>query len=297
MKPSLARCLLLLALAATLPAAGRLRAAEDSPTAYTALRLVGRELGADSLGRIVAVGGREGVPQPFVWRITLGAKPGGTGENAGARELEVAGGRIVANRPARRTPAGAVTIDLKNLNLDSSGAFTTTDAESRRLHLPFSALNYELRADPTAGNRPVWTVQLLDGDHRPLGSLLLAATDGTQIRATGQLAEGGRANPAGGAPVIASTSTDRPPAAEARVASAAPSTRRSTVTTTTSSSTSRPVAPGPVEDEPVREGGFLERAGRTLDRTPGRIERGVRRTGANVGESIQRFFDPDARRD
>lgn len=295
MKPSFARCLLplLLALAVPLPT-GRLRAAEDSPTAYTALRLVGRELGADTLGRIIAVGGREGVPQPFVWRITLGPKPGGTGQNAAARELEVAGGRIVANRPAPRLPAGAVTIDLKNLNLDSSGAFTTVDAESRRLRLPFSALNYELRADPASGNRPVWTVQLLDGDHRPLGALLLAATDGTQIRATGQLAEGGRANPA---PGLARTSpTDRPPAAEARVASDPPSTRASTVTATTTT-TSRPEDfPGPA-DEPARDGGFLERAGRTLDRTPGRIERGVRRTGANVGESIQRFFDPDVRRE
>ena len=92
---------LLLSLLLLSPLGTTLRAAGDNPTAYTALRLVGRELGADSLGRIVAVGGREGVPQPFVWRVTLGAKPGGGGGASSARELEVAGGRIVANRPAR----------------------------------------------------------------------------------------------------------------------------------------------------------------------------------------------------
>lgn len=299
MKPSfLPRCLLLLAVATScLPAAATLRAAEANPTAYTALRLVGKELGADSLGRIVAVGGREGVPQPFVWRITLAPKADGTGN--GARELEVAGGRIVANRPARPgAAAGERTIDLKNLNLDSSGAFTTADAEARRLRVPFSALNYDLRADPAAGNRPAWTVQLLDGDHRPLGTLLLAATDGAQLRATGQLAGGGGTTGRRSA-VVASTSSSSPssteeppsppPAAEARVSS-----RRSR----TSEEPPRRQREPRREQEPVEtDGGFLERAGRTLDRTPGRIERSVRRAGANVGVGIQRFFDPDARTD
>ncbi len=281
MKPPFAFSLLLLTL--TLPALPLRAAGDDNPTAYAALRLVGRELGADSLGRIVAVGGREGVPQPFVWRVTLAAKPGGSG---GPREVEVAGGHIVANRPARAAATdGTPTIDLKNLNLDSSGAFTTADAESRRVHVPFSALNYELRADPSVGNRPAWTVQLLDGDHRPLGTLLLAATDGTQLRATGQLADGGRA---GSSAVVASNSAEPPPAAEARVTS-----RRRATETTTTTTTRRPPAPEPEEVN----GGFLERAGRTLDRTPGRIEHGVRRAGANVGVTIQRFFDPDARRE
>lgn len=274
-------------------AAGAAHAAEDSPTAYTALRLVGKELGADSLGRIVAVGGREGVPQPFVWRVTLAPKPGGDG---GAREVEVAGGRIVSNRPAREVAAGTPTIELKNLNLDSSGAFSAADAESRRLHLPFSAINYDLRADPAAGNRPTWTVQLLDGDHRPVGSLLLAATDGTQVKATGQLVEG--APRPGSSAVVASTSTDEPSAAEPR------GPRRSRTTTTITTTTRRTAA----EPREEPEGGFLERAGRTLDRTPGRIgngvesgvraaEHGVRRAGANVGVTIQRFFEPDARRE
>lgn len=262
MKPLfLAGLLLVVTLAGT---AARAETAPDNPTAYTALRLVGKELGPDSLNRVVEITGREGVPQPFVWKIVLNEKTGG-----GLREVEVAGGQLAASRPlprsARPLAAAAPPVNLRDLNQDSSGVFNVADSQARRVRLAFDALNYTLRVDPVTG-KPVWTLQLLDAEHRDLAGLSLAASDGALLQATGRLA---------GAP-------DGP---------AAPGETTAVTTTTTSTAPSRVV----VEDAEDRaEGGFFERSGRSLDRTGRRVERTLRKTGGSIGSTFERFFSRES---
>ena len=74
--------------------------AQESATAYEALRTVGAKLNRDAVNHIISVTGVDGAPQPETWKVLLDDKraPGG------ARELEVSNGRIVSES----NPAGAV---------------------------------------------------------------------------------------------------------------------------------------------------------------------------------------------
>ncbi|MBV9127350.1 MAG: hypothetical protein JO117_04615 [Verrucomicrobia bacterium] len=258
------RCCLLavVALTSTTLRAARPPAPEtrDNPSSYSALRLIGRELGSENLGRVVEVSGREGVPQPFVWRVTL--LPDRAGGD-GLREIEVAGGRIVARRNISRISRPALgtvnaPMNLRDLNLDSSGAFTAADTQARKIRLSFDALNYTLRADPATG-KPVWNVQLLGAEHDDLGTLLISATDGSVLSTTGRIAAAG-----GGSGVTP------PPAVEPGGPPPQPSPPNVIVDT----------------NDPRAGGGFLERSGRTLDKTGRQVERSLRHAGATV----ERFF-------
>ncbi len=232
-------------------------AVEANPTAYAALRLIGRELGADNLNQVIEVSGRDGVPQPFLWRVTLlpaDSRPGEVG--ATLREIEVAGGRIVARRTLSRfqrpgLSAVFTAMNLRGLNLDSSGAFDLANAQGRKIKLSFDALDYTLRSDPATG-RPTWTVQLLGPEREDLGALTLAASDGTVVASTGRIAAAGTGEPGPSGP------------------------GRATATTTVT-----------VDETDARaSGGFLERSGRTLDKTGRQVERSLRKAGATV----ERFF-------
>lgn len=228
----------------------------ENPSAYTALRVVQKEVGAESLGRVVEITGREGVPQPFVWKVLLNEKTG-----PGLREVEVAGGRLAGSRALSRSarPGFAGTpINLRDLNLDSSGAFTTADAQARRVRASFDALTYTLRIDPATG-KPVWSVTLQDADRREVGALSIAASDGTVLASTGRIAADAPIGPA-------------------------PTTTPAGTTTTTTTITSAE------EAEERAEGGFFERSGRTLDKTGKRVERTLRRTGESIGSKFDRFF-------
>lgn len=275
----------------------------DNPTAYTALRVVSKSLGRDALDRVVEVVGREGAPQPRVWRIVLK-------EGTGSRELDVEDGKITAQRPLTRPPAYPTAVKLSDLNLDSSGAFDATDAQARKVKLRFDSLNYVLRVSESTG-KPFWQIELINKEGTGVGSIRVAAHDGTVISTDGRLASNPLPTPTPA--VVASTPrpTPRPVVVSTpppRVVTSTPypvSTppRVSTTTTTTTTIERRPpviqqtetvrttdsdnvyVQSQPVQT-PVEEGGLFTRAGRTLDHTNQRVENTLR----NAGSKVQRFF-------
>lgn len=165
----------------------------ENPSAYTAMRLVGRQLGGDSLNRIVEIVGRDGVPQPFLWKIVVKGKEGGV------QEIEVAGGKIANQRALVGSPAaGLPAIHLPDLNLDSTGAFEAADTQARRVRLRFDAVQYSLRAGETG--KPLWTLDLLDHDGARVGGMRLAANDGATVSTEGRLAVNPLPAPAAGEP-------------------------------------------------------------------------------------------------
>src|SRR5437867_2269029 len=91
-------------------------AAHAAETAYTALRVVGKESGKEALNHVVELRGRSGSPDPAVWLVVLG-EPRARG---GIRELEVQRGKIIGERaPAAR--ALGTAMNFNQLNLDSDG--------------------------------------------------------------------------------------------------------------------------------------------------------------------------------
>src|SRR5215216_6543442 len=78
----------------------------DSDTAYKALRVFGKQAGDKLLNRVVELRGRNGVPQPDVWKV-IASDPGARG---GLVEAEVQRGKIISQRTptARATTATQV---------------------------------------------------------------------------------------------------------------------------------------------------------------------------------------------
>src|SRR2546425_5296953 len=100
-------------------------------SAYQALRVVGNERGQDVLNHVIEVQGRNGAPQPSVWKIVFD-EPSARG---GVREVEVAKGKIVSERTPVRTYSGTsegAVMDFHKLNLDSEGAFTVAEKEAAK---------------------------------------------------------------------------------------------------------------------------------------------------------------------
>ena len=151
-------------------------AAESAATAYTALRLVGKQNGSDALNRVIEIRGRNGASQPAVWKVTL-REPGARG---GIREVEVQGGKIIGERtPVARGPVGE-PMDFSRLNLDSEGAFTIVDQEMKKQNIPFDRLDYALRSG-SGGGAPVWTIDLFDGRRGKAATMQLAADTGAVL--------------------------------------------------------------------------------------------------------------------
>ncbi len=263
--------------------AGASHAEQAAPaTAYTALRSMGKSLGSNALNRVVEVTGRNGTPQPAVWRIVL------TEGGRGTSEIKVEGARIVSQKTSGQ-PTTLKPIQLPDLNLDSSGAFDAANEQARKAKVPFSVLDYTLRVSATTG-KPVWTLALQNTAGTRVGEVRLAAHDGTLIAVNGfnQAAS----PPPVAAPTAAprnlvSANADHDAVQPTRVS---PS-RNTTITTTTT--TYNNVQPVP----PPQEGGFFSRAGRTLDHTTDAVGDSVTRTGHAVNETmrhtgtrLQRFF-------
>ncbi len=276
-----------------------------NPTAYAAIRAVQKSLGDKSLERVVSVTGREGVPQPYLWRVTLS-------EPTGTREVDVAAGKIVAQRVATGKPApvgGALR--AQELNLDSSGAFDAAEAQARKVRVRFDSLNYALQIGE--GGKPSWSLELFNQDGNSIGKMRIAATDGTVAAIDGRLAV---AAPASVAPTTTGTprtsvGVNPPVVVERKITTLAPApvvvapagpVPPNTVTTTTTTTTTDTVAgptdaPVVVEADEDNDSGFFTRAGRTLDHTNHSVIRGVDQTNETVkrslrrtGATIQRFF-------
>jgi hypothetical protein len=146
------------------------------------LRVVGTQLSRASVGRVISVSGADGDPQPVTWRIVVADSTAA----GGAREIDVANGRVVAQRPATEAVTGstrAATIQTSRLNLDSSGAFSVASYTADQAHTNFSLVSYTLRNDHR-GN-PVWIVTLQDEARRPLGTVHIGANKGTVMRVEG----------------------------------------------------------------------------------------------------------------
>lgn len=154
-------------------------AAFGRDTAYKALRVLGNERGQSKLNRVIEVQGRNGAPQPAAWKIVLD-DPSARG---GVREFEVEKGRIASERAPVRTYSGSAenaVMDFQKLNLDSAGAFTIANKEANRAQVGFDSVDYVLRNDDET-RAPVWVLRLLDSAHRNVGTIHIAAENGSVL--------------------------------------------------------------------------------------------------------------------
>ena len=158
--------------------------AEENATVYEALRVVGSEFGRDALQQIVSIRGTKGDPQPEKWKIVVEDPQGG-----GVRELQVADGKIDSDDEADRDVAGSTegaTIDISQLNLDSSGAYAVASHTAEASHTSFATADYTLRTDDRG--EPTWIVTLRNQSSRPVGTIYIGGTGGTVRRTEGMFA-------------------------------------------------------------------------------------------------------------
>ncbi|HEX8295461.1 MAG TPA: hypothetical protein VF593_04125 [Chthoniobacteraceae bacterium] len=150
-------------------------AAQAADTAYSALRVYGKKYGEKALYRVVELRGRNGAPQPTVWRLIVD-DPQARG---GVREVEVQKGRIISER----TPVGrdlGPTMNFNQLNLDSDGVFTIVNQEAAKRRVPFDRADYTLRSGSN-GSAPWWQIDLFEGSAR-VGSVRIAADTGEVLQ-------------------------------------------------------------------------------------------------------------------
>ena len=145
----------------------------ESDTAYKALRTFGKQAGDKVLNRVVEVRGRNGIPQPDVWKI-IANDPGARG---GLTEAEVQRGKIISQRtPTARATSATQTMDFNQLNLDSDGAFTVANQELQKRAVPFDRIDYLLRS-PGNGKPPDWHLELYDRGTK-IGTMEVGADNG-----------------------------------------------------------------------------------------------------------------------
>jgi len=145
-------------------------------SAYKALRALGTQRGEAVLNHVIEVEGRDGSPQPGVWKIVLD-DPTARG---GVRELEMANGQVVSEHTPVRQYSGVganVVMDFQRLNLDSPGAFTVANQEAVRLGVSFDRVDYALRVNDERG-LPVWVLRLLDGKGNVTQTVRISADKG-----------------------------------------------------------------------------------------------------------------------
>jgi hypothetical protein len=147
-------------------------ASQANDPAYTALRVVGKSRGEETLKQIVELRGRGGVPQPPVWKIVLD-DPRARG---GIREIEVQNGKVVGERTPLDHDAVSPMV-LTQLNLDSEGAFTVANQEALKLNKPFDHVDYVLRSGD-GGGAPVWKLEMNDSKSGHVGTIVIAADTG-----------------------------------------------------------------------------------------------------------------------
>lgn len=155
--------------------------AQENPSAYEALRVIGTQVNRDLVSRVVSVTGVDGEPQPRSWKVLAGDRGAG-----GVREFVVEDNRIVSQRVPNRSVVGSAegnTINTAKLNLDSTGAYAVASHTAETSHVTFTFVSYTLRTDDR-GN-PTWVVTLEDRSRRPLGTIHIKANDGRVSRVEG----------------------------------------------------------------------------------------------------------------
>jgi hypothetical protein len=156
--------------------------AQENPSAYEALRVMGTQLNRQMVSRVVSVTGVEGDPQPRSWKILVEDKNAANG----VREIVVEDNRVVSQRAPNKSVVGSTqgaTINTSKLNLDSTGAYTVAAHTAETSHVTFSLTSYTLRTDDR-GN-PIWIVTLADRSNRPVGTIHIRASDGRISRVEG----------------------------------------------------------------------------------------------------------------
>ncbi len=156
--------------------------AQENPSAYEALRVVGTQVSRDAIERIVSVSGADGDPQPRKWKVVVSDRQ----SESGVREITVEGNQITSQRLPNRSVSGSangVTIKTSRLNLDSTGAYTVASHTADTAHVTFTYVDYALRTDDR-GN-PVWMITLEDRSRRPVGTIHIKAHDGRVSRVEG----------------------------------------------------------------------------------------------------------------
>src|SRR5260370_8551820 len=158
--------------------------AQENPTAYDALRVVGTKLNRDYVNRVISMTGVNGNPQPETWKILLEDQRA----RGGVREVEVANGNMVSERRPVRTVVGSgegATIDTTRLNLDSSGAYTVASHTADKSNTRFETVSYTLRTDERGD--PTWIVTLRNRS-RPVGTIYIGANRGNVTHTEGMFA-------------------------------------------------------------------------------------------------------------
>ncbi len=156
--------------------------AQESPSAYEALRVIGTQLNRQMVNRIVSVTGVDGDPQPRSWKILVADRNAASG----VREIVVEENQVVSQRIPNRSVVGSsegATINTAKLNLDSTGAYSVASHTAHTSHVTFSTTSYTLRTDDR-GN-PIWVVTLADRSNRPVGTIHIRASDGRVTRVEG----------------------------------------------------------------------------------------------------------------
>jgi len=156
--------------------------AQENPSAYEALKVVGTQLDRGLMSRVISVTGVDGNPQPRSWTILVEDRRA----NGGVREIVVKDDRIASQRVPNRSVVGSTegnTINTARLNLDSTGAYAVASHTAETSHVTFSFVSYTLRTDGR-GN-PTWIVTLEDRSRRPVGTIHIKANDGRVSRVEG----------------------------------------------------------------------------------------------------------------
>ncbi len=151
-------------------------AAQAADTAYSALRVIGKRDGQETLNRVLELRARGGSPHPAVWKVVID-EPRARG---GVRELEVQRGKIISERTPNARSVGS-PMNFNQLNLDSEGAFTIADQEAQKAGVLFDRVDYFLKSG-TNGGAPVWELELFDGRNGRMGLVSIAADSGTVLR-------------------------------------------------------------------------------------------------------------------
>src|ERR1700716_4345877 len=131
--------------------------AQETPSAYEALRVIGTQLNRQLVNRVISVNGTEGDPQPRTWKILVEDK----NATGGVREIVVQDNRVASQRVPNKSVVGSTegaTINTSKLNLDSTGAYSVASHTAETSHVTFALTSYTLRTDDR-GN-PVWIVTL-----------------------------------------------------------------------------------------------------------------------------------------
>jgi hypothetical protein len=156
--------------------------AQESATAYEALRVVGTQMNRGFMNRIISVTGVDGNPQPATWKILLEDR----NARGGVREVEVTNGRISSERTPVRAVVGSsegATIKTTRLNLDSSGAYAVASRMADKSNAQFETVSYTLRTDERG--EPVWIITLHGRSGQPVGTIFIGANRGTVTRTEG----------------------------------------------------------------------------------------------------------------